>query len=703
MISWATREGLPYPLGVTWCAADRAYNFALYSKHATAVRLLLFTDDVETPRLEIALDPLANKSGRVWHCRVAASAADGCRYYGYLVDGPSPAGPFELHAFHPDKLLLDPYAQAIAFPPRFDRAAAISERPNLGTAALAILDAREPAHDGPIGPRPHHESDAVIYELHVRGYTQHPGSGVSEAARGTFAGVVEKIPYLRELGVTIVELMPVFQFDPATGDYWGYMPMSFFAPHHAYAPTDTAPRDAFRAMVTALHDADIEVVIDVVYNHTAEGGLGGPVYSFKGLDNSTYYLMKPDGYYADYSGCGNSLNANNRYVRKVILDSMRYWVRDLRVDGFRFDLASVFARNPDGSINFDEPPIFSDITSDPAFDGVRMIAEPWDAAGAYELGRAFPGITWLQWNSRFRDDVRRFVRGDAGMTGALIQRIYGSDDLFPDDVIDAYHAYQSVNHVTSHDGFTLYDLVAYERKRNEANGHGNGDGPEANWSWNCGWEGDVGVPSEVLAVRERQARMLIALLLLANGTPMLRAGDEFLQTQHGNNNPYNQDNETSWLDWRRRDQRPGFWRFVQQMIAFRKRHPSLARSRFWRTDIRWFGTDGVADLSQPVIAWCLLGASQGDRKLYVMVNGSPEPVPFVIQEVGAVWHVVVDTARPSPEDIELTRPAPLRRPSYLVEPRSVVVLEDREPHPGDGHNTPCSSGSRAAQGALGQS
>jgi isoamylase len=678
MSSWATVEGLPYPLGVSWCEEDRAYNFALYSKHATSVRLLLFADDdLATPRLDVALAPLVNKSGRVWHCRVPEADAGPCRYYGYRIDGPEPAGPFEAHAFHPEKLLLDPYARCVAFPPGFDRAAAVGDGPNLGQAPLGVIGERAacvPAFDWGRDRRPRHEADALIYELHVRGFTQHASSGVSEGARGTFVGVIEKIPYLRELGVTVVELMPVFQLDPGARDFWGYMPMSFFAPHRAYAPRGHAPTDAFRAMVAALHDADIEVVIDAVYNHTAEGGARGPIYGFKGIDNSTYYLMNEGGGYADYSGCGNSLNANNRYVRKMILDSMRYWVSELGVDGFRFDLASVFARAPGGAIQLDDPPIFGDISSDPRFDGVRMIAEPWDAAGAYALGRAFPGITWLQWNSRFRDDVRRFVRGDAGMTGALIQRVYGSDDLFPDDVIDAYHAYQSINHVTSHDGFTLHDLVAYERKRNWANGGGNTDGPAESFSFNCGWEGDAGAPPHVRALRERQAKNLIALLLLSNGTPMLRAGDEFLQTQGGNNNPYNQDNETTWLDWRRRDAHAGFWRFVQQMIALRKQHPSLARSRFWRDDVRWFGSRGVADLAQPAIAWYLRGASRGDRDLYVMVNGGADAAAFVIQEDGGRWCVLADTARPSPDDIELARPRPLARPSYLVDGQSIVVL-----------------------------
>jgi glycogen operon protein len=666
-MSWASEEGLPYPLGVSWSEAERAFNFAVYSKHATSVRLLMFDDnDYAVPRVDISLEPLVNKSGRIWHRRVPEAQVAGCRYYGYVVEGPAPTGPFELHAFHPAKLLLDPYARCIAFPPDFDRSAALGDRPNFGKAPLGMIIPCEKPFVWGGDHRPRHEADAVIYELHVRGFTRSPTSGVSEGARGTFAGVIEKIPYLRELGVTVVELMPVFQFDPQGRDHWGYMPLSFFAPHRAYAPAGESPIDSFRAMVKALHEADIEVVLDVVYNHTGEGGANGPVYSFKGFDNSTYYLTR-DGRYADYSGCGNSLNANNRYVRKMILDSMRYWVRDMHVDGFRFDLASVFARGPDGTMGIDDPAIFSDITSDPLFDGVRMIAEPWDAAGAYALGRAFPGLAWLQWNSRFRDDVRRFVRGDVNTTGALVQRVYGSDDLFPDDRLHAYHAYQSVNYVTSHDGFTLYDLVSYSQKCNL-------DGPVGNWSSNSGREGDEATPVNVLSLRHQQARNFIALLMLSNGTPMLRAGDEFLMTQHGHNNPYDLDDETTWLDWKHRDDHVGYWRFVQKMIAFRKQHPSIARSRFWRDDVHWFGPRGVVDFTKPAVAWHLFGESHSDRDLYVMVNASYQPTTFVLQTADRPWRVVVDTSRQSPDDIELDHPPLLERPSYMLAGHSIVVL-----------------------------
>ena len=648
-MTWATAEGLPYPLGVS--PSDDSFNFALYSKHATSVRLLLFGEaELVTPMLEVVLDPLRHKSGRIWHCRVARNAVGDARYYAYVVDGPPSTGRYDVHAFHPEKRLFDPYARALVFPN--------------GGSPLGVLEACPPTYDWGNDRRPHHESDAVIYELHVRGFTQHASSGVAADAHGTFAGIVDKIPYLRELGVNVVELMPIFQLDPTSDDYWGYMPMTFFAPNRTYARDPAHCVGSFRRMVKALHDADIEVVLDVVYSHTAEGGADGPIYSFKGIDNSTYYLTTETSDYANFSGTGNSLNCSNRYVRKMILDSMRYWVREMHVDGFRFDLASVFSRNPDGTINVGDPPIFGDITSDPDFDDVRMIAEPWDAAGAYELGRAFPGISWLQWNGLFRDDIRRFVRGDAGMVGALMQRLYGSDDLFPDDPMNAYHAYQSVNLVTCHDGFTLHDLVSYDRKHNAANGHDDRDGPEENWSWNCGHEGD-GAPAEVEALRVRQAKNFIALLLLSNGTPMLRAGDELLHTQHGNNNPYNQDNETSWLDWRRRETHADFFRFTQQMIAFRKAHPSLGRSRFWRDDVEWFGATGLVDFGPEArtLAFCLHGASQGDDDLYVMVNASSEDLRFTIQDVGAApWQRVIDTADRRPDD-----------PGFVIA-RSVVVL-----------------------------
>ena len=683
---WTQREGSPLPLGATWVCHESAYNFALYSKHAERVVLLAYReDDVVNPVVSFDLDYLHHKSGRVWHIRVSEPELRGARYYAYSVAGPRPVGRTEWHAFDPEKILLDPYVEAVYFPPAFDRNAAFGRGSNAGRAPLGVIPPTRPV--GAIVPAgaspsraPFHEADSVMYELHVRNFTQHPSSGVSAANRGTFAGIVEKIPYLVDLGVNIVELMPVFQYDHGAPDRWGYMPLSFFALHDRYlsAPDPGAGHREFREMVDALHRAGIEVVLDVVYNHTAEGGQIGPVYAYKGIDNSTYYLMTgdPQQPYADYSGTGNTLNCANRAVRKMILDSMRHWVT-LGVDGFRFDLASIFARDKDGEFRYGDPAIFGEITADPEFARVRLIGEPWDA-GAYQIGRGFPGLTWQQWNGAFRDDVRRFLRGDPDVTRSLTRRLYGSADLFPDDRMHAYRPPQSINYVTCHDGPTLYDLVSFEHKRNWANGHGNTDGPPQNFAWNCGWEGDDHVPTDVTRTRLQQAKNFMALLFLANGTPMLRAGDEFLQTQGGNDNPYNQDNETTWLDWRRVEEFAEMRRFVKLAIAFRKAHPSLARSRFWREDVQWYDMSPEHEHSPEGsrVAFCLHGTSEGDVDLYAMINGSQEAVTLRIHEGAAAdWRRVIDTSRPSPDDFRVPGDeAHLDVSEYPLSARSVVVF-----------------------------
>jgi glycogen operon protein len=682
-MTWADAEGLAFPLGVTWVEATQAYNFALYSKHAESVTLLLYAEsDLTNAVFAYRFDYRKNKSGRIWHCRVPQSLAQGARYYAYSIDGPKPAGRLEWHNFDPQKILLDPYAKSVFFPPGFDRSAAIRPGSNAGKAPLGLIAADAQSFDWRGDQRRRHEWDTIIYELHVKGFTQHPNSGVTPGRRGTFAGLVEKIPYLQELGVTVVELMPVFQFDVQEGNYWGYMPLNFFAPHHGYGSSrETCDQhNEFRMMVKALHAADIEVILDVVYNHTGEGDHNGPLYSFKGIDNSTYYLTsgKADAPYENFSGTGNSLNCANRYVRKMVLDSMRFWVRDMHVDGFRFDLASIFARNLDGSINRDDPPIFGDIRSDPDLSIARLIAEPWDAADVYQLGHSFPAVLWFQWNGAFRDDARRFIRGDPGVVPAVMHRLYGSDDLFPDERMYAYHPYQSVNYVASHDGFTLYDLVAYNQKRNWANGHNNTDGPREDYSWNCGSEGDTHVPPEVLQLRKRQIKNFCCLLFLSNGTPMLRAGDEFMQTQAGNSNPYNQDNETSWLDWGRLAANSDVFRFFKMMIAFRKAHRSLSRSRFWRDEVRWYGVGPDVDMTwnSHSLAFFLRGASQGDDDLYVMINAYWHDLQFVVQEGQAgEWRRVIDTALGSPDDFRGAGDAvQLTSASYIMRARSVVVL-----------------------------
>jgi isoamylase len=676
-LTWEQAEGSPLPLGVTWIEKEQAFNFAVHAEHAESVSLLLYSSaDLVNPLLTFRFDFLRNKSGHIWHCRIPIAEIREARYYAYSVSGQ--AAP-NLHSFDPQKVLLDPYAKCVFFPPGFDRNLAMREGSNAGRAPLGVLTGHRTRFDWAGDLAPHHESDAIIYELHVKGFTRNPNSGVDPSRAGTYAGLVGKIPYLKELGITIVELMPVFQRDPQEGDYWGYMPLNFFAPHAQYASTrdDDEQHLEFRNMVKAFHQAGIGVVLDVVYNHTCEGDHRGPIYSLKGFDSASYYMLSSDpaNPYANYSGTGNTLNFGQAHVRKMVMDSLRYWKREMHVDGFRFDLASVFSRNADGSLNWGDAPIFSEIAADPELGRLRLIAEPWDT-NAYQLGRGFPGITWLQWNGRFRDDIRRFVKGDPGMVPDLMRRIYGSDDFFPDTRNESYHAYQSLNFVTSHDGFTLCDLVAYDHKRNWANGNNNQDGMNDNYSWNCGYEGEEGAPSDVLELRRRQAKNCFCLLLLSNGTPMFRAGDEFLNTQVGNNNPYNQDNETSWLDWSQLQANADIFRFVKNMIAFRKAHPTLSRSRFWREDVTWYGADGSVDLSYDSrsLAFCLHGASQGDDDLYVMINAYWQELEFHVQE-GAEreWKRIVDTALPVPDDFS-DQGVPLQHAKYVVAPRSIVVL-----------------------------
>jgi len=680
-MSWAATEGLWYPRGVSWVQREEAYNFVLYSKYAESVTLLLYREtDLVHPCFTFRLDHLKNKTGRTWHCRIPKAIMIDAQYYAYSVSGPPPNGRQEWHSFDPDKILLDPYAKAVLFPAAFDRDAARSPLSNAGMAPLGLIAAsHQTRFDWAGQQRPRHEADLIIYETYVRGFTAAPSSNVDADKRGTYAGLIQKIPYLKSLGITAVELMPIFQYDPREGSCWGYMPLSFFAPHHLYASNGDigGQADEFREMVKALHQADIEVILDVVYNHTCEGDETGPTYGYKGIDNSTYYMMSTDPAhpYANFSGTGNTLNCSNRYVRRLILDSMRYWAKEMHVDGFRFDLASIYSRNEDGSINFNDPPIFGAIFADPDLASVRLIAEPWDT-GTFQLGQSFPGLTWFQWNGRFRDEIPQFLRGDPGMVPALMRRMYGSDDLFPDHRLHAYHPYQSINYITSHDGFTLYDLVSYNQKRNWANGHDNQDGVNESFSWNCGWEGDEGAPPAVLAFRKRQIKNFCCLLFLSNGTPMFRAGDEFLNTQHGNNNPYNQDNETTWLDWEKLRENQEVFRFFQRMIAFRKAHPSLSRSRFWRDDVRWHGTSASVDLSHDshTLAFCLLGQSQEDDDLYVMINSYWGALSFEIQEgTAGQWKRAVDTGTASPFDF-LDSAEPLTSIQCRLEPQSVVVL-----------------------------
>lgn len=677
---WELEEGSPAPMGATWVDATKGYNFALYSRHATGITLLFYReDDVFNPCYEYRLDYLKNKTERVWHCWVSGASIPDARYYAYRVDGPNDL--VSGHRFDRSKILLDPFATEVFFPEGYDRASACT--PGLHTDGRAPLGVMPPRIPHPIPPfdwgadvRPRHTYQTIVYELHVKGFTAHPSSGVALTRRGTFAGLIDKIPYLKDLGITVVELLPVHQFDPQEGNYWGYMTLNFFAPHRDYAEGDQV--DEFRQLVKAMHEANIEVWLDVVYNHTSEGDQGGPTYSYRGIDNRSYYLLQSDRhYYVNDTGTGNTMRCANPGPRGIILGSLIHWTQHMHVDGFRFDLASILTRNDDGSVNTLDPAVVAEISTMARYNDIKLVAEAWDI-GSYQLGRTFPGQTWLQWNGKFRDDVRGFVKGEQGLVPAMMRRLYGSDDLFPDSLYDACRPYQSVNFITAHDGFCLYDLTAYNEKHNEINGHANTDGSDNNYSWNCGWEGDEEVPPEIMAMRRCQVKNFFTLLMLSNGTPMFCAGDEFLNTQHGNNNPYNQDNEITWLNWDLLEENRDIFRFFQKMIAFRTSHPTIMRSRFWRDDVRWYGVQGSPDQAgySHTLAYFLRGASVRDDDLYVMINAYWEDLEFRIAEKSPRgWWRVVDTGLDSPNDIVSPgEEIEIIAPRYSVSARSIVVL-----------------------------
>ena len=564
--SWEIGAGSSFPLGAT--AAPDGANFCVYSKNATAVALLLF-DGVEGngPAREIRLDPSTNRTCHYWHVFVPGVPAG--QIYGYRVEGPS--DPARGMRFDPAKVLLDPYCRAVLVPKNYRRRDASRAGDNTATALKSVVV--DPASYDWEGDKPlkRPSSRTIVYEMHVAGFTRHPSSGISEDRRGTFAGLIEKIPYLQELGITAVELMPVFQFDaqdcpPGLINYWGYSPVSFFAPHHAYSSRQDplGPVDEFRDMVKALHRAGVEVILDVVYNHTSEGGQDGPTLSLRGLDNSIYYLLEQDhSRYANYAGTGNTLNANQSIVRRMIVDSLRYWVREMHVDGFRFDLASILSRDSSGQL-MPNPPVLWDIDSDPVLAGTKLIAEAWDAAGLYQVG-SFIGDAWQEWNGRFRDDVRSFFRGQQGSLAPFADKLQGSPQIYG---YEEREPEQSINFVTCHDGFTLNDLVSFNQKHNEANGEENRDGASDNRSWNCGAEGPTNDPG-VERLRNRQVKNFLTITMLSLGVPMMLMGDEVRRTQHGNNNAYCQDNEISWFDWTLVEKYADVLRFARLLIDHR--------------------------------------------------------------------------------------------------------------------------------------
>jgi isoamylase len=684
-VSEQSKERRSSPLGAT-VSADGT-NFSVYSKHAKGIELLLFdcVDDAR-PQRAISIDPATNRTYHYWHVFVPGVKTG--QMYGYRVDGAfDPPGGMR---FDPTKVLLDPYGRGAVVPKNYSRDAARLKGDNAGTAIKSVVtDPRTYDWEGD-APLETPSSQTIVYEMHVRGFTRHPSSGVAEKKRGTFAGVIEKIPYLQQLGITAVELMPVFQFDPQDTpsgrvNYWGYAPVSFFAPHQAYSSRQDAlgPLDEFRDMIKALHRAGIEVILDVVFNHTAEGNHDGPTLSFRGLDNPTYYILEQDrSCYANYSGTGNTLNANHPIVRRMILDSLRYWVKEMHVDGFRFDLAAILERGESGEL-IQNPPVLWDIESDPELAGIKLIAEAWDAAGLYRVG-SFIGDSWKEWNGRFRDDVRSFFRGEEHSVRHVADRLAGSPAIYGHEEREAE---QSVNFVTCHDGFTLNDLVSYNSKHNEANGENNHDGANDNRSWNCGVEGQTDDPG-VEKLRNRQIKNFLTVTMFSVGMPMLLMGDEVRRTQLGNNNAYCQDNETSWFDWTLLTKHADILRFVTLLNARRvlrdadpERHRVSLNQLLRSVNLVWHGVKlNQPDWSEHSHTVAFTAELRQERLLFhVILNAYCQPLDFELPRLHGAgenpWRRWIDTALDSPHDIlEWEKAEPLHGYNYRAESRSAVML-----------------------------
>jgi glycogen operon protein len=655
------------------------------------VELLLFNreDDSQADRI-IAFDPVTNRTFQYWHAFVPDVQPG--QLYGYRVDGP--CDPSSGMRFDPSKVLLDPYGRGVVVPTNYSRIAARDGGDNAASAMKSVMVDPQ-AYDWEADMPLHHPaSRTIVYEMHVAGFTRHPNSGVSEKTRGTYAGLIEKIPYLLQLGITAVELLPVFQFDSqdaprGLSNYWGYAPVSFFAPHQGYCTSrdPLAAINEFRDMVKALHRAGIEVILDVVFNHTAEGDHRGPTISFRGLENGAYYILEPDrSRYTNYSGTGNTLNTNHPVVRRMILDSLRYWVEAMHVDGFRFDLASILDRDESGNL-MPSPPVLWDIDSDPVLADTKLIAEAWDAAGLYQVG-SFIGDSWREWNGRFRDDVRSFFRGDEGFVGIVADRLLGSPQIYGHKKREAE---ESINFVTCHDGFTLNDLVSYNQKHNEANCEDNRDGSNDNRSWNSGIEGPTNDPA-IENLRNRQVKNFLTVTLLSLGLPMISMGDEVRRTQHGNNNAYCQDNEPNWFDWTQVTKHADVHRFSKLLNKRRllgdsdreRRLPGL--NEFLRNANKaWHGVK----LFQP--DWSnsshslALHAAAPDKTLmlYIILNAYWDPLEFELPEAGTdgggSWLRWIDTSLESPHEIVEWEQAPtVQVRTYCAGPRSVVVLFARQ-------------------------
>ena len=685
------RAGKPLPFGAT--IVPGGVNFSIYSRSATSCELVIFEKHAPEPCANIIF-PEEFRIGNVFSMVVFGIEYENIEY-GFRMNGPFK--PEEGQRFDHSKILMDPYAKVIGGRDVW------GETPNWKDIyqhrARICFDDFDWESDHPLEVP---IEDLIIYETHVRGFSRHPSSGIKHP--GTFSGIREKIPYLKKLGVNCIELMPIHEFDefensrisPASGkmlmNYWGYSNVGFFAPKAGYAATGKYGMqvDELKTLIKELHKNGIEVILDVVFNHTAEGNEKGPYISYRGIDNKTYYLLTPDGYYFNFSGCGNTLNCNNPIVRNMILDCLRYWAADYHIDGFRFDLASILGRDQNGA-PMHSPPLLESLAFDPILGKCKLIAEAWDAGGLYQVG-SFPAWgRWAEWNGKYRDDLRKFLKGDFGMVPAMAQRLAGSPDLY---AWEGRGSTASINFITAHDGFTLKDMASYDYKHNEANAENNNDGSNDNYSWNCGWEGETD-DAGINQLRIKQIKNAVALLLVSQGTPMILAGDEMGNTQWGNNNAYCQDNEISWIDWNLLDKNQEIFEFFRKMIAFRNAHPVLRNGMHLQNrdyigsgyaDISWHGTkawhtDWSATSRTMAFMLCGRHAKCGkvdDNTVYVAMNMHWQMHGFELPKLShsMSWHVFANTDALPPHDAwEIGQEKKLEnQEEFLVGPRSVVIL-----------------------------
>ncbi len=674
--------GKSFPIGAT--TYDHGVNFCVFSRNAEYIELLLFDHvDHSKPARIIRLDPNVHRTFYYWHVFIEGLKPG--QVYAYRVY--SSKSTESWNQFDPRKILTDPYARAIVSPKNYSRQAAIDPGNNCEQAMKCVVTPKDNYDWEEDEPLKIPYSESIIYELHVKGFTQHESSGVTPEKRGTYAGLIEKISYLKQLGITAVELMPVYQFDEqdAGGDltnYWGYSPVNFFSVHNGYGYEKDPLKliQEFKDMVKAFHKAGIEVILDVVFNHTAEAGEEGPVFNLKGFGNDSYYLLKSNGKYRDYTGCGNTLNANHSILRRMIRHSLRYWAEEMHIDGFRFDLASVLSRDESGK-PLKNPPVLWEIESVPSLAHVKLIAEAWDAGGLYQVG-SFIGEKWAEWNGQYRDDVRKFVKGEKGIVKKLASRILGSPDIYPDPDREPN---RSINFITCHDGFTMNDLVSFDEKHNEANLEDGRDGSSFNDSWNCGVEG----PSEntdIDSLRVKQIKNFFTILFISQGTPMLSMGDEIRRTQSGNNNAYCQDNDISWMDWNLLVPNSDLHPFVKNLISFVKEKEIFklekiltAKKVIGEPHLMWHGTKPNHPDWQHYsrsLAFSLTYPNYNEF-LYVIMNSYWKGLSFELPKLkeSRKWYPVVDTHKSFPEDFSnLEKSKGLKKNLYKAAPRSVVVF-----------------------------